>query len=139
MSKNKITPLENNYNNPLDFTTVTNDFFGSPRYVCHYLDIADTYEEALQIAKEFGGKKFNNKQYGGGIVFNTYGLRKLTINLLLSIGKASKYYSINSKGCISIRTFLNSDVTNDKGNLKKWIKILDNQNNSVKYILSKNL
>lgn len=30
------------------------------------------YQKALQRAKQIGGKKFHNKQYGGGIVFQMY-------------------------------------------------------------------
>jgi hypothetical protein len=32
------------------------------------------YEYALKKAKKIGGKKFDNKQYGGGIVFQSYNL-----------------------------------------------------------------
>ena len=35
------------------------------------------YEDALAIAKTLGGKKFHNKQYGGGIVFQCYSLPDL--------------------------------------------------------------
>jgi hypothetical protein len=59
------------------FTTVKNDVNGNPRYVLHFLNVADTYSEALFIAKKLGGKKFHNKQYGGGIVFSTYNLDNL--------------------------------------------------------------
>jgi hypothetical protein len=59
------------------FTQINNDINGNPRYVCHFLDIAATYEEAIQKAKKIGGKKFHNKQYGGGIVFQSYNLSDL--------------------------------------------------------------
>lgn len=65
--------MENNF----DWVKVNNDVNGNPRYVCHYLNIASTYEEALCAAKKIGGRKFHNKQYGGGIVFQTYGLSAL--------------------------------------------------------------
>jgi hypothetical protein len=60
------------------FTQVKNDINGNPRYVCHFLQIADTYELALKKAKKLGGRKFHNKQYGGGIVFCTYNVESLT-------------------------------------------------------------
>jgi hypothetical protein len=60
------------------FTQVKNDINGNPRYVCHFLQIADNYELALKKAKKLGGRKFHNKQYGGGIVFSTYNLESLT-------------------------------------------------------------
>lgn len=61
------------------FTTVKNDKNGNWRVVCHFLDIKlerkydeldKHYADALKKARRFGGRKFHNKQYGGGIVFN---------------------------------------------------------------------
>jgi len=76
-----------------DFTRVNNDINGNPRYVCHFLafttsdDLADysgldkitrKYDLALKRAKPLGGRKFHNKQYGGGIVFGSvYNLGQL--------------------------------------------------------------
>ena len=69
---------------------VNNDVNGNPRYVIHYLALltdeekADTsldairnrYNIAVARAKKlFNGKKFNNKQYGGGIVFQSYNVK----------------------------------------------------------------
>lgn len=83
----------------IEFTRVNNDTNGNPRYVCHFLslinekdeaeikaDFAETlarepwkftnlkYEHALLKAKKIGGRKFHNKQYGGGIVFQSYNI-----------------------------------------------------------------
>jgi hypothetical protein len=68
-----------------DLTRVNNDVNGNPRYVIHFLAliteedrqaedyIFNSYNIALAKAKNlFGGKKFHNKQYGGGIVFQSY-------------------------------------------------------------------
>jgi hypothetical protein len=57
-----------------DFTRINNDVNGNPRYVFHFLELADNYNEALFLAKKIGGKKFHNKQYGGGIVVQSYNL-----------------------------------------------------------------
>lgn len=73
---------------PTDFTKIKHDVNGNPRYVCHYLNLNtdleasktagwdengkllfDKYQMALDRAKQLGGRKFHNKQYGGGIVF----------------------------------------------------------------------
>ena len=62
--------------NTLDFTRVNNDVNGNPRYVFHFLQLADNYTEALTLAKKIGGRKFHNKQYGGGIVVQSYNLQK---------------------------------------------------------------
>ena len=56
------------------FTRVNNDVNGNPRYVIHFLNIADNYENAVKLANKIGGRKFHNKQYGGGIVFQSYSL-----------------------------------------------------------------
>lgn len=76
----------------IDWTRVNNDVNGNPRYVCHFLnlntreeldktgsewiDASEKYRLALQRAKKIGGKKFHNKQYGGGIVFQSYNIKE---------------------------------------------------------------
>ena len=52
------------------------------KYVIHFLTIADTndsdglnavsiaYRRALDFARDFGGRKFHNRSYGGGIAFD---------------------------------------------------------------------
>ena len=68
---------------PDNFTRITNDVNGNPRHVCHflYLDVhgwesniglSDRYAIACKLANNIGGKKYHNKQYGGGIVFQEY-------------------------------------------------------------------
>lgn len=67
--------------NPIEFTRVKSDVNGNPRFVCHFLSfissneegsIDEKYSRALSRARNFGGRKFHNKQYGGGIVFQMY-------------------------------------------------------------------
>ena len=64
-------------------TRVNNDNNGNPRYVVHFLDFLNNeensflpfskkYEYALKKAKIIGGRKFDNKQFGGGVVFQSY-------------------------------------------------------------------
>jgi len=61
---------------PNDFTRINNDMYGNPRYVCHFLKFnTDTYQQAVKLANKIGGRKFRNKQYGGGIVFQSYNLQ----------------------------------------------------------------
>lgn len=68
---------------PKDFTRISNDVNGNPRHVCHFLhldvhgwqsnlDLPNRYAIACKLANSIGGKKFHNKQYGGGIVFQEY-------------------------------------------------------------------
>jgi hypothetical protein len=60
----------------IEFTRANNDTNGNPRYICHFTNLLKEdqtgYETALKNAKQFGGRKFHNKQYGGGIVFQSY-------------------------------------------------------------------
>lgn len=70
--------------NKIEFTRINNDVNGNPRYVVHFLQlntreeldsveyIPNKYELALKRAHKLGGRKFHNKQYGGGIVFQSY-------------------------------------------------------------------
>jgi hypothetical protein len=73
----------------INWTRINNDVNGNPRYVCHFMDlltnseqnnsvaslsIEGKYKIALIRAKKIGGRKFHNKQYGGGIVFQSYNL-----------------------------------------------------------------
>jgi hypothetical protein len=71
-----------------DFTRVINDVNGNPRYVCHFLhldvhgmhsgiDLSQRYNLAVSLARTLGGKRFHNKKYGGGIVFQCYNLQDL--------------------------------------------------------------
>jgi hypothetical protein len=89
-----------------DFTRVNNDTNGNPRFVCHFLSITtpedlreymgldkitQKYNLALSRAKPLGGRKFHNKQFGGGIVFCTYNLREICekINSTLEASKCN--------------------------------------------------
>jgi len=75
-------------NYPIRFTRITNDYYGNPRYVVHYPEFLNSeenafipfskkYDYALKKAKKLGGRKFDNKQYGGGIVFQSYNIEDL--------------------------------------------------------------
>lgn len=78
-----------------DFTKINHDMNGNPRYVIHFLQLNTQYEHdapmwdkdgrglmtihrkyelAIKRANRIGGRKFHNKQYGGGIVFQSYSL-----------------------------------------------------------------
>ena len=73
-----------------DFTRINNDTYGNPRYVFHFLhlltkkerettSLSNQYQIAIKRANKIGGRKFHNKQYGGGIVIQSYNLQN-TIN-----------------------------------------------------------
>jgi len=68
-----------------DFTRINNDTYGNPRHVFHFLhlltekeretiNLSNQYRIAIKRANKIGGRKFHNKQYGGGIVITTYSI-----------------------------------------------------------------
>lgn len=68
---------------PSDFTKIRHDINGNPRHVCHFLhldvhgwesnlSLSDRYAIAVKLANSIGGRKYHNKSYGGGIVFQEY-------------------------------------------------------------------
>lgn len=68
--------IKNTYKN-IDYYRINYDINGNPRYVIHFLNFAPTFDEALQKAKELGGKKYRANWYGGGIVFQSYNIYSL--------------------------------------------------------------
>lgn len=77
----------------MDYKRVNNDINGNPRYVFHFLaflnseerdkiranarpfqSIGDMYREAVNKAREIGGKKYRGKDFGGGIVIQSYNI-----------------------------------------------------------------
>ena len=81
----ELVPVDAAKIKPDHFTRVDNDTNGNPRYVIHFLhcvplyaadfdSITAKYDAALHAMKRVGGRKFHNKQYGGGIAFVSYSL-----------------------------------------------------------------
>jgi len=55
------------------WTRVRNDVNGNGRFVTHWCGYGfRSYEQAIKAANKIGGRKFHNRQYGGGIVFQAY-------------------------------------------------------------------
>lgn len=71
---------------PDDFTRVNSDGYGNPRHVIHFLQcepeswkdysvtLSARYARVVKLMNKIHGRKFHNKQYGGGIVFQSYSL-----------------------------------------------------------------
>lgn len=87
----------------LDWTKVNHDVNGNPRYVVHFLDIMpmrirkmkdinNRYDATIKFANKLGGKKFHNKQYGGGIVFQSYNLNFTERFIYEKIAEDNKQY-----------------------------------------------
>lgn len=74
-----------------NYTRVSNDINGNPRYVLHYLvfkpleiktiDIFNAYE---YTKNHLGLGKFHNKQFGGGLIVPSYSLESDLRDILLS-------------------------------------------------------
>lgn len=73
-----------NDDNVYGASRIDSDVNGNPRYVVHYRFIAPTYEEALRIARQVGGKKYKAKWYGGGIVFTTYDIQGILKDVVVN-------------------------------------------------------
>ena len=71
MSEERITTEKGN---EVSVFRTTNDIYGNPRYIIHYLDLAIDYEDALKKSRIIGGKKYRGKEFGGGIVFQSYNI-----------------------------------------------------------------
>lgn len=67
-----------------DFERVTSDTNGNPRYAIHFTlcrpnslqsnGLDNRYAETCKLMNKIGGRKYHNKSYGGGIVFQSYNL-----------------------------------------------------------------
>lgn len=60
----------------IEIIRIDNCINGNPRFVIHFLNIADNYIDAINIAKSIGGKKYRAKWFGGGIVFSSYNVKE---------------------------------------------------------------
>jgi hypothetical protein len=84
-----IRQLDNEYLrriglNEGDFERVNNDTNRNPRYVCHFcsidlvfpanIDLSSKYDYVVRFCNKLGGKRYHNKSYGGGIVWQSYNL-----------------------------------------------------------------
>ena len=73
----------------IEFTRVNSDMNGNPRYVTHWTNFGTkTYEEALNLSRKIGGRKFHNKSYGGGIVLQSYNIESEASKIALLAGSA---------------------------------------------------
>ena len=55
------------------FQLIKNDVNGNPRYVTSWCGWGfDTYAQAVLAANAIGGRKYNTRAFGGGLVFQVY-------------------------------------------------------------------
>jgi hypothetical protein len=76
----------------MKFIRVKNDVNGNPRYVIHFLYLLNENEcngltldqkfnLALKKSKKIGGKQYRGKEFGGGIVFQSYNIQETILKL----------------------------------------------------------
>lgn len=75
------------------FKKINNDINGNPRYVCAWYSVLTQsemnevkpcitrvkrlYRKAIDKMRQFGGKQYRGKDFGGGIVLQAYNLNEL--------------------------------------------------------------
>ena len=68
--------------NKVECFKVSSDTYGNPRYVIHYLYLDNNYGKAIKKSRKFGGKVYRGKDFGGGIVFQSYSLNHTFRNVI---------------------------------------------------------
>lgn len=87
----------------LELTRINSDGNGNPRVVVHFLalntreeldktgadwvEIGEKYRLALARAKTIGGRKFHNRQFGGGIAFVSFNHADLAAHISRVTGR----------------------------------------------------
>ena len=68
----------------MEFKRINNDLNGNPRFVFHFLaflgtetgTIEERFNIALKKARNLGGKAYKGKDFGGGIVLQSYNIEE---------------------------------------------------------------
>lgn len=92
--------------NTIEFKRIKNDVNGNPRYVCHFLNLdvhgwqsnislSERYGIACKLANTIGGRKYHTKNYGGGIVFQSYSLDELISHIARVTGVDVAGYTVS--------------------------------------------
>lgn len=86
----------------LQFKRAPSDVNGNPRYVVHFRNlltvaekdrmaevgnIQESYAIACARANTIGGRKYNNKRFGGGIVFQSYSVHETASHISRITGR----------------------------------------------------
>lgn len=69
-----------------NFTRIKHDVNGNPRYVTSWFGFGfKSYDDAIRAANSIGGRKYHNKSFDGGLVFQAYASELEDINYRLSM------------------------------------------------------
>lgn len=101
--------------NSITWARIANDTNGNPRHVCHFLafigpkdrgvPLLEQYALALARARQLGGRKFHNKRYGGGIVFQGYAGSCLNVLAakILTIAGAPSFVAMSRRATLLVK------------------------------------
>lgn len=119
----------------INWTNVSNDMYGNPRAVCHFLNFITDAEAGLSVDKKYaiacsravklGGKRYTGKDYGGGVAFQSYNLKKTEKRISEMLTDTVKYKYTLPNGEIAYKDFLRIDVRSEKvpGKVKRSIHV----------------
>lgn len=83
--------------------TITKATPTTSRYACHFLNfirgeeagnVMNKYERAIKLANQIGGRKSHNKQYGEGLVFQSYNLQSTVDDINRVAGTSYTSYEV---------------------------------------------
>ena len=123
---------------------VNSDIYGNPRYVIHFSSfLNDTEKEnklknrhiAIYRAYKFGAKEYKGKDFGGGVVFQSYNIdsdiKRIKEIVNKETGKQNKFLTYHrnptageikfGEGAIHYKDFAYTDCQKDNGDFKTWL------------------
>jgi hypothetical protein len=79
----------------IEFTRAKSDIYGNPRYIVHFFELltdnernsyglnnyGQLYALAFKRANKIGGRKYRGKNYGGGLVFQSYNIEQTALTI----------------------------------------------------------
>ena len=123
---------------------VNSDIYGNPRYVIHFSSfLNDTENEnklknrhiAIYRAYKFGAKEYKGKDFGGGVVFQSYNIdsdiKRIKEIVNKETGKQNKFLTYHrnptageikfGEGAIHYKDFAYTECQKDNGDFKTWL------------------
>lgn len=103
----------------------TRDVYGNPRFIIHFLDLVhedhpgdhcDKMDSARRMANKHGGRRYRGRVFGGGFVFQAYGLDLLIDELYNDIYE----YETNDASIGTLTSRISHALLN-----KRWSEIGD--------------
>lgn len=149
VTKTSVKKVSGNNDTEFSWKRIDNDVNGNPRYVTSFsnllnnkekyesgLSVLEQYDLAVRKAKKLGGKKFSNKQYGGGIVFQSYNIQdteKRIKSLVNSSVSGTKKPSSKKPSSRKSSSSMHKDTKSHNVN----IRVMSGTNKTKKYSVGK--